>query len=392
MAATPIGSAEPDADNAKVLKWAMDTRLVLAWLHLLALSVGLAGVWSRARALRDSLHDPADQGALRRAFIGDSWWGVAAVLWLSTGLWRLFGSTEKSTSYYFGNHVFYLKMTLFLAILALEIWPMMTLIRWRAKKAVPNPRDAGRIEVISYVECALVVAMVLTAVSMARGYGMASSGVGAVSAAPMTSASAAPITPRRDTVIGVGPGMTAIASVARFDAPDVVPMSPSGVETVTADDLALLAREMAMPLDGIDPVSLRSNFDERRGGGTRQHQALDLMAPRGTPVRAAAKGRVLKLFTSAAGGLMMYAADSTERFIVMYAHLDRYAPEMRDGVALARGQVIGYVGSTGNASPTAPHLHFAIARSADVKRWSKGKAIDPVPVLQAGAMNAPAER
>ena len=376
------GSAEPDANSAKVLTFAMDTRLVLAWLHLLALSVGLAGVWSRARALRDSLHDPADQGALRRAFIGDAWWGVAAVLWLSTGLWRLFGSTEKSASYYFGNHVFYLKMTLFLAILALEIWPMMTLIRWRTKKAVPNPRDAGRIEVISYVECALIVAMVLTAVSMARGYGMASSRFGAVSTAPMT---AAPGTPQRDTVVGAGPGTTAIASVARFDAPDVVPMSPSGVETVTADDLALLAREVAMPLDAIAPASLRSNFDERRGGGTRQHQALDLMAPRGTPIRAAAKGRVLKLFTSAAGGLMVYAADSSERFILMYAHLDRYAPELYDGSALARGQVIGYVGSTGNASPTAPHLHFAIARSADVKRWSKGKAIDPVPVLQASA-------
>ncbi|MCY7379303.1 MAG: DUF2214 family protein [Gemmatimonadaceae bacterium] len=362
----------------------MDTRLVLAWLHLLALSVGLAGVWSRARALRDSLHDPADQRALRRAFVGDAWWGVAIVLWLSTGLWQLFGSTEKSTSYYFGNHVFYLKMTLFLAILALEIWPMMTLMRWRTKKALPNPRDAGRIEVISYVECALVVAMVFTAVSMARGYGVSSSGVAAISTSPMTSA--VPITQRQGTVAGGRSGTTANASqVATIDASDVVPLTPSGVETVTADDLALLAREMAMPLDAIDPSSLRSNFDERRGGGTRQHRALDLMAPRGTPIRAAAKGRVLKLFTSAAGGLMVYAADSSERFILMYAHLDRYSPDMRDGIALARGQIIGFVGSTGNASPTAPHLHFAVARSADVKRWSKGTAIDPVPVLQASA-------
>lgn len=359
----------------------MDTRLVLAWLHLLALAVGLAGVYSRARALRHSLNDPADQGALRRALIGDAWWGVAAVLWLSTGLWRLFGSTEKSTSYYFGNHVFYLKMTLFLAILALEIWPMLTLMKWRTKKALPNPRDAGRIEVISYVECALVVAMVLTAVSMARGYGMASSGTGAVSAMPATS--------RQDVgVVGTNApgGPTNTARVATTGVPDVVtPLTPSGVETVTADDLALLTREMGMPLDNIDPASLRSNFDERRGGGTRQHQALDLMAPRGTPIRSAASGRLLKLFSSAAGGLMVYAADSSERFILMYAHLDRYAPDMREGMPLARGQVIGYVGSTGNASPTAPHLHFAVARSADVKRWSKGTAIDPVPVLQAGA-------
>jgi murein DD-endopeptidase MepM/ murein hydrolase activator NlpD len=153
---------------------------------------------------------------------------------------------------------------------------------------------------------------------------------------------------------------------------------------VSDADLALLAREIAMPLDGIDPASLRSNFDERRGGGTRQHQALDIMAPRRTVIKSAVKGRVLKLFTSAAGGLMVYAADSSERFILMYAHLDDYVPGLRDGARLARGQPIGYVGSTGNASPNAPHLHFAVARSADVKRWSKGKAIDPLPVLQAG--------
>src|SRR4051812_9047443 len=160
------------AESSMAYSSAMDQRLLLAWLHLLALAVGLAGVWSRARALRDSLRDPEDRGALRRAFVGDSWWGVAAVVWLGTGLWRLFGSTEKSTSYYFANHAFYLKMTLFLVIVALEAWPMTTLIRWRAKKAVPNPRDAGRIEVISYVQCALIVAMVAAAVSMARGYGM----------------------------------------------------------------------------------------------------------------------------------------------------------------------------------------------------------------------------
>jgi murein DD-endopeptidase MepM/ murein hydrolase activator NlpD len=345
----------------------MDIRLLLAWLHLLALAVGLAGVWARARALRDSLGDPADHGALRRAFIGDAWWGVAAGVWLLTGLWRLIGATEKSTSYYATNHLFQLKMGLFLAILALEIWPMMTLMRWRSKKADPDPRDAGRIEVISYVECALVVAMVLTAVGMARGYGSAAS---AGNAAP---------------VIPAGRPSAALPSAAAGDAAIVPPMTPSGVETVTADDLALLAHEIAMPLDGVNPATMHSNFDERRGGGIRQHQALDLMAARGTPVKSAAAGRVLKLFTSAAGGLMIYAADSSERFILMYAHLDGYAPGLRDGSALARGQVIGAVGFTGNAIASAPHLHFAVARSADVRRWSKGKPIDPVPVLQAAA-------
>jgi uncharacterized membrane protein len=349
----------------------VNLRLTLAWLHLLALAVGLAGVWARARALRDSLRDPEDHGALRRAFIGDSWWGVAAGVWLITGLWRLLAGTEKSTSYYLANHVFYLKMGLFLAILALEVWPMMTLLRWRTKRATPNPRDAGRIEVISYVECVLVVAMVAAAVTMARGYGMRTPSTGDASMVPAGATAAAATRATAANAAGDGAGLPAV--------------EPSGTETVTPGDLALLSSEIAMPLDGVNAATLHSNFDERRGGGVRAHEALDIMAARRTPVRSAAAGRVLRLFTSAAGGLMVYAADSSERFILMYAHLDGYAAGLRDGAPLARGQVIGYVGSTGNASANAPHLHFAIARSADVKRWSKGKPIDPLPVLIASA-------
>jgi uncharacterized membrane protein len=318
-------------------------------------------VWSRARALRHSLRDPEDQGALRRAYVGDLWWLVAVGVLLVTGLWRLVGGTEKRFTWYFGNHDFLLKMSLVLAIVALEVWPRKTLTGWRRKKAAPNPRDAGRIEAISYVQCALVVVTVFAAAGMARGYGTPVAVGAAARPAPVVGAPAAVVTEPA--------GASAI--------------TPSGTEDVTAEDLALLAREIAMPLDGIDPASLRSNFAERRGGGTRQHQALDVMAPRRTPVKSAAKGRVLKLFTSADGGLMVYAADSSERFVLMYAHLDGYAPAMRDGAPLARGEVIGYVGSTGNALASAPHLHFAIARSADVRRWSKGQPIDPLLVLLA---------
>ena len=139
---------------------------------------------------------------------------------------------------------------------------------------------------------------------------------------------------------------------------------------------------MIIPLDSVKPEELRDTFNEKRGEGTRTHQALDIMAPRGTPVHSAAPGRVLKLFTSKAGGLMVYAADSTERFVLMYAHLDGYAPEMRDGLPLRRGQVIGYVGTTGNAPPDAPHLHFAIARTSDVDIWWTGTPVDPRPLLQ----------
>ncbi|MFL5618851.1 MAG: DUF2214 family protein, partial [Gemmatimonadaceae bacterium] len=345
----------------------MTLGLVLAWLHLLALTVGLGGVWARARALDDSLRNPEDPRAIRRALVGNGWWALGVVVWLATGLWRLFAGTEKPPSYYVGSGAFAVKMALFLVVVALEIWPTTVLLRWRRKTSEPDPRDAGRIEIISYVQCALVAGMVLAAVTMARGF----SARGSTAIAPSESASVA------DSLTASASQHDGVDSTA--DNPPV-PL-PSGTEVVTPADVDLLTREIAMPLEGIDPTTLHSNFDERRGGGTRQHQALDIMAPRGTPVRSATAGRVLKLFQSVNGGLMVYATDSSERFVLMYAHLDRYEPSLTDSTRLARGQIIGYVGSTGNASPTAPHLHFAIARSADVKRWSRGKAIDPLPVL-----------
>lgn len=331
---------------------------MLAWLHLLALGVGLGGVWGRARAMHDSLRDPADERALKRALVADTWWGIAAAAWLVTGLWRLLGSTEKSTSYYLSNHAFTAKMGMFVAILALELWPMVTLIRWRMGKREPNTRDAGRIEAISYVECALVIGMVFAAVSMTRGVGVR----GGSSSAAVT-----------DSLTALGD------SVNTSSADTVTTTAPTAI--ATGSDLELLTHELAMPLAGVDPSKLHSNFNDLRGGN-RRHEALDIMARRRTPVLSAAPGRVLKLFTSRAGGLMVYAADSSDRFILMYAHLDGYAPGLQDGAPLARGQLLGYVGSTGNASPNAPHLHFAIARSTDTRRWSKGTPVDPLPLLQ----------
>lgn len=148
-------------------------RLFLAATHLIALGIGLGAVWVRASALRR----PLDRAAMMRAFRADSWWGVAAVLWIATGLWRLFASTEKPTSYYMHNHVFYAKMAFLVIILVLEVGPMITLIRWRqiAGRGTsawnPNPAEARRIARVSYVEAILVVAMVFAAVAMARGYG-----------------------------------------------------------------------------------------------------------------------------------------------------------------------------------------------------------------------------
>lgn len=146
------------------------TRLALAWLHLLALGIGMGAVWARARALSA----PLDQAAMRRAFAADTWWGLAAGLWIITGLWRLFAGTEKATGYYLADHAFWLKMALLGAILALEVWPMVTLIRWRIairRGGGGDERAARRIATISYVQAALVVLMVGAAVAMARGYG-----------------------------------------------------------------------------------------------------------------------------------------------------------------------------------------------------------------------------
>jgi peptidoglycan LD-endopeptidase LytH len=160
---------------------------------------------------------------------------------------------------------------------------------------------------------------------------------------------------------------------------DVLDSSPAS--TPTDVDLATLQREMIMPVAGVPVSALYDTYTELRGG-TRPHEALDIAAPRGTPVLSAANGRVLKLFTSKAGGLMVYATDSTERFILMYAHLDAYQPGLADGQPLRKGQQIGIVGTTGNAPPNVPHLHFAIARSSDVKQWWKGSPVNPYPLLK----------
>jgi murein DD-endopeptidase MepM/ murein hydrolase activator NlpD len=169
---------------------------------------------------------------------------------------------------------------------------------------------------------------------------------------------------------------------ATSGAPSAAASRSSGTAPSVATPTPLLAKgALLLPVQGIEPSALHDTYSERRGGGGRTHEALDILAPRGTPVLSATGGRVLKLFDSKAGGKMVYAADSSERFILMYAHLDAYAPGLADGQPLKRGQVIGVVGTTGNAPPNVPHLHFAIARSNDVKVWWKGEPVNPFPLL-----------
>src|SRR3989441_4843566 len=149
----------------------MTIRWLLAAFHLLALGVGLGAVWARARALQA----PLDIPGLRRVFYADTWWGIAALLWIGTGLVRAFGGFEKGSFYYLHNHVFWAKMGLLAVILILELRPMIGLIQWRrlvARGEVPDTRAASLFAPISFIQATLVVLMVLAATAMARGYGV----------------------------------------------------------------------------------------------------------------------------------------------------------------------------------------------------------------------------
>jgi murein DD-endopeptidase MepM/ murein hydrolase activator NlpD len=139
----------------------------------------------------------------------------------------------------------------------------------------------------------------------------------------------------------------------------------------------LASKKLLFPIQGFDLARLRDTIEERRG--MIKHEALDIMAQRGTPVLAVDDGRVAKLFRSLPGGITIYQFDASESYSYYYAHLDRYAPGLVDGALVKRGDVIGYVGSSGNASADAPHLHFAIFKLGTEKRWWKGEAINPFP-------------
>ena len=149
----------------------------------------------------------------------------------------------------------------------------------------------------------------------------------------------------------------------------------------TRAELEELRARLAVPVAGVARDALRDSFEEGRGGG-RTHHALDILAPRGTAVVSATDGTLRKLFTSDAGGLMVYASDPTDRFVLAYAHLDAYADGLREGMPLRRGQPLGVVGTTGNAPPGTPHLHFAVFRVADATQWWRGTAVDPYALLK----------
>jgi len=143
-----------------------------------------------------------------------------------------------------------------------------------------------------------------------------------------------------------------------------------------ADVVELRRRRLPIPVQGVTASSLASSFHQTRGGD-REHEALDILAPRGTPAVAVEESRVEKLFTSERGGPTAYLFDLSGTYCYYYAHLDRYADDLKEGDVVPRGHIVGYVGTTGNAPPEAPHLHFAVFKLGPEKRWWEGTPIDP---------------
>lgn len=208
-----------------------------------------------------------------------------------------------------------------------------------------------------------------------------------------------PATPTPTTLPADAPHAGQTATQPSGDTTTMAPSAPAAVTPTTTATPAATAgtpagaptttmpagETLLLPVQGIQPSQLHDTFNEARGGGTRPHEALDIMAPRGTPVLAAVDGTVEKLFNSVPGGLTIYEFDRDRGRAYYYAHLDRYAEGLAEGQALRRGDVIGYVGSTGNAAEDAPHLHFAIFVLGPEKHWWQGTAIDPYPLLAPAA-------
>jgi murein DD-endopeptidase MepM/ murein hydrolase activator NlpD len=141
----------------------------------------------------------------------------------------------------------------------------------------------------------------------------------------------------------------------------------------------LAAKHLIVPVEGIDPARLRDSYDAPRG--EHVHSAVDILAPRGTPVLSADSGRVFRLRRNPAGGITVYALDPEEQFIYYYAHLQRYRDGLAEGMILSQGDVLGYVGTTGNAPPNTPHLHFQMMRYRGDGKWWGLEPINPLPWL-----------
>lgn len=164
-----------------------------------------------------------------------------------------------------------------------------------------------------------------------------------------------------------------------------ITVDPSAQPPVTiAEGVTVGPAGLAIPVQGVKREQLSDTFTQARAGGARRHDAIDIMAPAGTPVISASDGTVEKLFFSqGGGGVTVYVRSPDTRWTYYYAHLQRYVPGLAEGQKVRRGQLLGYVGATGNANPAGPHLHFAINRMEPGEKWWQGTPINPYPLLAA---------
>lgn len=137
--------------------------------------------------------------------------------------------------------------------------------------------------------------------------------------------------------------------------------------------------QLRIPIDGFEPERMKGSFYEGRAGA--RHEAVDMLSPRNTPVHAVCDGRIARLFYSHLGGMTIYQFDSHERFVFYYAHLQRYAPDLVEGMVVKKGDIIGFVGTSGNAPPNTPHLHFSISMLGPQKQWWRAVSLDPYEVF-----------
>jgi murein DD-endopeptidase MepM/ murein hydrolase activator NlpD len=182
-----------------------------------------------------------------------------------------------------------------------------------------------------------------------------------------------------ETASGVLEPASPTATSGRGSAPGSVEVPVMTAPRATPAELK--ARDLLIPVDGIKPEQLTRQFDDRRGGN-RPHEAIDILAPRFSPVRAVEDGTIARLFLSKAGGITVYQFDPTGTFCYYYAHLERYADGLAEGDKVRKGAILGFVGTSGNAPKDTPHLHFAIFKLTEAKQWWEGTPIDPYDVLR----------
>jgi murein DD-endopeptidase MepM/ murein hydrolase activator NlpD len=176
-------------------------------------------------------------------------------------------------------------------------------------------------------------------------------------------------------------GVSAFASMVRVTGPGWSGAGGGGTGPQVTRAPAPPNGGLVLPVQGVQPSALHDDWAEPRGEGTRVHHAIDIMAPTGTPVLATADGRIEKLFQSRLGGNTIYERSTDGGIIYYYAHLDHYAPTLVEGQVVKAGQQIAAVGSTGDAAPSAPHLHFEIHRMTPGEGWWQGEEVNPYPVL-----------